>query len=87
MVIDGSCSGANKTRQPVRQRADRLLVARGLFEGCTKAQAAIAAGLVTANGAPVAKPAEEIPLDPRGIVVKVFEALGKDAAAETVKLA
>jgi 1-deoxy-D-xylulose-5-phosphate synthase len=26
-------------------------------------------------------------LDARGIVVKVFEALGKDAAAETVKLA
>jgi 1-deoxy-D-xylulose-5-phosphate synthase len=26
-------------------------------------------------------------LDTRGIVVKVFEALGKDAAAETVKLA
>jgi 1-deoxy-D-xylulose-5-phosphate synthase len=26
-------------------------------------------------------------LDAKGIVVKVFEALGKDAAAETVKLA
>ena len=26
-------------------------------------------------------------LDARGIVTKVFEALGKDAAAETVKLA
>lgn len=46
-----------------RERADRLLVARGLFESRAKAQAAIAAGLVTANGAPVAKPAEEIPVD------------------------
>ena len=38
-----------------RQRADLLLVERGLFESRAKAQAAIAAGLVTANGAPVRK--------------------------------
>ncbi len=33
-----------------RERADRLLVARGLFESRARAQAAIAAGLVTADG-------------------------------------
>jgi 23S rRNA (cytidine1920-2'-O)/16S rRNA (cytidine1409-2'-O)-methyltransferase len=36
-------------------RADRLLVERGLFESRAKAQAAIAAGNVTADGAPVRK--------------------------------
>lgn len=41
-------------------RADRLLVERGLFESRAKAQAAIAAGLVTANGTVVRKPSEEI---------------------------
>ena len=39
----------------VRQRADLLLVERGLFKSRAKAQAAIAAGLVTADGAPVRK--------------------------------
>jgi 23S rRNA (cytidine1920-2'-O)/16S rRNA (cytidine1409-2'-O)-methyltransferase len=43
-----------------RERADRLLVARGLFESRTRAQAAIAAGLVTADGVPVRKASEEI---------------------------
>ncbi|MEA2951649.1 MAG: rRNA (cytidine1920-2-O)/16S rRNA (cytidine1409-2-O)-methyltransferase [Alphaproteobacteria bacterium] len=43
-----------------RQRADRLLVERGLFESRAKAQAAIAAGLVTADGAPVRKASDEI---------------------------
>jgi 23S rRNA (cytidine1920-2'-O)/16S rRNA (cytidine1409-2'-O)-methyltransferase len=46
-----------------RLRADRLLVERGLFESRAKAQAAIAAGLVTADGAPVAKPADEIAIE------------------------
>jgi 23S rRNA (cytidine1920-2'-O)/16S rRNA (cytidine1409-2'-O)-methyltransferase len=46
-----------------RQRADRLLVARGLFESRAKAQAAIAAGLVTANGVAVRRPSEEIAAD------------------------
>jgi 23S rRNA (cytidine1920-2'-O)/16S rRNA (cytidine1409-2'-O)-methyltransferase len=46
-----------------RQRADRLLVERGLFESRTKAQAAIAAGLVTANGVPVGKASDEIATD------------------------
>ncbi len=43
-----------------RQRADRLLVARGLFESRARAQAAIAAGRVTADGAPVRKASEAI---------------------------
>ncbi len=48
-----------------RQRADRLLVERGLFESRAKAQAAIAAGLVTANDVAVRKASEEIPADAR----------------------
>lgn len=46
-----------------RQRADRLLVERGLFESRAKAQAAIAAGRVTANGAPVSKSSDTIATD------------------------
>jgi 23S rRNA (cytidine1920-2'-O)/16S rRNA (cytidine1409-2'-O)-methyltransferase len=46
-----------------RQRADRLLVARGLFDSRARAQAAIAAGLVKAGGKVVTKPSDEIPLD------------------------
>src|SRR5215469_11053240 len=45
-----------------KERADRLLVARGLFESRARAQAAIAAGLVTADGMPVRKASDEIPL-------------------------
>jgi 23S rRNA (cytidine1920-2'-O)/16S rRNA (cytidine1409-2'-O)-methyltransferase len=48
-----------------RERADRLLVARGLFDSRAKAQAAIAAGLVTADDRPVRKPSDEIPRDAR----------------------
>jgi len=43
---------------PARKRADILLVERGLFESRARAQAALAAGLVTADGKPVAKPSE-----------------------------
>lgn len=43
-----------------RRRADLLLVERGLFESRAKAQDAIAAGLVTADGLPVRKPADEV---------------------------
>ena len=46
-----------------RRRADLLLVERGLFESRAKAQAAIAAGLVTAADVPVRKASEEIPID------------------------
>ena len=45
-----------------RKRADVLLVERGLFESRAKAQAAIAAGQVTAGGVPVRKAADEVPL-------------------------
>ena len=50
---------------PPRLRADRLLVERGLFESRAKAQAAIAAGLVTADEVPVEKPSVEIAADAR----------------------
>jgi 23S rRNA (cytidine1920-2'-O)/16S rRNA (cytidine1409-2'-O)-methyltransferase len=46
-----------------KDRIDRLLVERGLFESRAKAQAAIAAGLVTANAGPVRKASEEIAVD------------------------
>lgn len=46
-----------------RQRADRLLVERGLFDSRAKAQAAIAAGLVSANDVTVRKASETIAVD------------------------
>jgi 23S rRNA (cytidine1920-2'-O)/16S rRNA (cytidine1409-2'-O)-methyltransferase len=46
-----------------RSRADRLLVARGLFDSRARAQAAIAAGLVTANGRPVRRASDAIAVD------------------------
>jgi 23S rRNA (cytidine1920-2'-O)/16S rRNA (cytidine1409-2'-O)-methyltransferase len=46
-----------------KDRIDRLLVERGLFDSRNKAQAAIEAGLVTANAAPIRKASEEIPVD------------------------
>ncbi|RDJ20466.1 TlyA family RNA methyltransferase [Bosea caraganae] len=42
----------------MKSRADQLLVERGLFESRARAQAAIAAGLVSANGAVVRKASE-----------------------------
>jgi 23S rRNA (cytidine1920-2'-O)/16S rRNA (cytidine1409-2'-O)-methyltransferase len=48
---------------PPRQRADILLVERGLFESRAKAQAAIAAGLVTADAIPVRKASETVAVD------------------------
>ncbi|MDB5510961.1 MAG: hemolysin [Enterovirga sp.] len=50
-----------KLAEPARQRADALLVARGLFESRARAQEAIAAGLVRASGTTVRKPSEMIP--------------------------
>src|ERR1700730_7618833 len=43
-----------------RKRADQLLVERGLFESRTHAQAAIAAGLVTADGIGPRKPSDGV---------------------------
>ena len=46
-----------------RKRADLLLVERGLFESRARAQAAIEAGSVSANGKPVLKPSETLPFN------------------------
>jgi 23S rRNA (cytidine1920-2'-O)/16S rRNA (cytidine1409-2'-O)-methyltransferase len=46
-----------------RKRIDLLLVERGLFESRARAQAAIEAGLVSANDKPVLKASETIPHD------------------------
>ena len=46
-----------------RKRADLLLVERGLFESRARAQAAIEAGGVIANGKTIAKPSETVPED------------------------
>jgi len=46
-----------------RKRADVLLVERGLFESRARAQAAIEAGLVSANGKSVTKASEQVPDD------------------------
>src|SRR5438105_2778059 len=46
-----------------RQRADRLLVARGLFESRAKAQAAIEAGRVTADAVPVRRASDAVAVD------------------------
>jgi 23S rRNA (cytidine1920-2'-O)/16S rRNA (cytidine1409-2'-O)-methyltransferase len=62
--LRGHDSGVCMTT-PSRQRADHLLVARGLFESRAKAQAAIAAGLVSANDSVVRKASEEILIDAR----------------------
>ena len=45
------------------ERIDRLLVERGLFESRAKAQAAIAAGLVIADGKLIRKASDEVPVD------------------------
>ncbi len=46
-----------------KSRIDRLLVDRGLFDSRAKAQDAIAAGLVKANGKVIAKASEEVDTD------------------------
>jgi 23S rRNA (cytidine1920-2'-O)/16S rRNA (cytidine1409-2'-O)-methyltransferase len=46
-----------------RVRADRLLVERGLFESRARAQAAIAAGLVTADGRRVDRASDQVQHD------------------------
>jgi 23S rRNA (cytidine1920-2'-O)/16S rRNA (cytidine1409-2'-O)-methyltransferase len=53
----------DRKSSPARQRADLLLVERGLFESRARAQAAIEAGLVMANDRQVSKPSETIPAD------------------------
>ena len=48
---------------PARRRADLLLVERGFFESRAKAQAAIAAGLVLADGEPVRRASDGLVAD------------------------
>ncbi len=48
---------------PERIRADRLLLERGLFDSRARAQAAILAGHVTADGVTVRKPSDNISVD------------------------
>jgi 23S rRNA (cytidine1920-2'-O)/16S rRNA (cytidine1409-2'-O)-methyltransferase len=55
-----------------RRRADILLVERGLFESRAKAQAAIAAGLVTADDALVRKPSEPLDADAALVAAPAF---------------
>lgn len=47
----------------MKSRADQLLVERGFFESRARAQAAIAAGLVSAGGVPVRKASEMVARD------------------------
>jgi 23S rRNA (cytidine1920-2'-O)/16S rRNA (cytidine1409-2'-O)-methyltransferase len=49
----------------MRKRVDLLLVERGLFDSRTRAQAAIAAGRVTADGVVIAKASAEVAADAR----------------------
>ena len=49
----------------MKNRADQVLVARGVFDTRARARAAIEAGLVTADGRVVAKPSEQIAEDAR----------------------
>jgi 23S rRNA (cytidine1920-2'-O)/16S rRNA (cytidine1409-2'-O)-methyltransferase len=63
MAGEKKLSPSRRGATTVRRRADLLLVERGLFDSRAKAQAAIAAGRVTAADLPVRKASEEIPLD------------------------
>jgi 23S rRNA (cytidine1920-2'-O)/16S rRNA (cytidine1409-2'-O)-methyltransferase len=58
-----ACIQARRIDMRARQRADRLLVERGLFESRARAQAAIAAGLVVADGVPVRKASDAVAVD------------------------
>jgi 23S rRNA (cytidine1920-2'-O)/16S rRNA (cytidine1409-2'-O)-methyltransferase len=55
-------TGKNDSDGPTGKRIDVLLVERGLFESRARARAAIDAGLVIADGKPVAKASEIIPV-------------------------
>ena len=55
-------TGKDKSDGPDGKRIDVLLVERGLFESRARARAAIDAGLVIADGKPVAKASEIIPV-------------------------
>lgn len=56
--------------KPARERVDRLLVARGVFESRAQAQAAIAAGLVRADGRTVQRASDAIRVEAEIIAEK-----------------
>ena len=60
-------------------RADVLLVRRGLFESRAKAQAAIAAGGVAADGAPVARASQMLDEDARIVAEAAHPWVGRGA--------
>ncbi|QIB34394.1 TlyA family RNA methyltransferase [Ancylobacter pratisalsi] len=61
MIADDDVSAPPAPASPIgRQRADRVLVQRNIFDSRARAQAAIAAGLVTADGRRIAKPSDLI---------------------------
>ena len=62
-----------------RLRADRLLIERGMFESRAKAQAAIEAGLVRANGAVVRKASDEIASDAELIATPAYPYVSRGA--------
>jgi 23S rRNA (cytidine1920-2'-O)/16S rRNA (cytidine1409-2'-O)-methyltransferase len=61
------------------RRADVLLVERGLFESRAKARAAIEAGGVSANGAPVLRAAQPIALDAEIVAQAAHPWVGRGA--------
>jgi 23S rRNA (cytidine1920-2'-O)/16S rRNA (cytidine1409-2'-O)-methyltransferase len=63
----------------VKARIDLLLVSRGLFDSRAKARAAIEAGLVTANGLPVAKPSEMVADDAELVATPAHPFVGRGA--------
>lgn len=63
----------------MRSRIDLLLVSRGLFASRAKAREAIEAGLVTADGAPVAKPSEMVADDADLIATHAHPFVGRGA--------
>ena len=62
-----------------RQRADLLLVRRGLFESRAQARAAIEAGGVTADGRPVLKPSDLLAVDAAIAAVPAHPWVGRGA--------
>ena len=60
-------------------RIDHLLVTRGLFDSRAKAQAAITAGLVKADGVVVRKPAEKVSVDAEIDAVPAHRWVGRGA--------
>lgn len=63
----------------MKTRIDLLLVSRGLFDSRAKARAAIEAGLVIANGVPVAKPSEMVADDADLVATPAHPFVGRGA--------